>query len=110
MGINMKTTLDVSDALFYSAKEFAKESQTTLRALVEEGLRRVLGDKKTMASQAFQLKDARVGLGGEELISDSRLWAKMHEDHVLERHARVEADMTALLLARESIQQKQPKP
>lgn len=34
----MKTTIDVSDALFVIAKNVARERQTTLRALVEEGL------------------------------------------------------------------------
>ena len=49
MGTHMKTTIELSDALFHSAKELASKSQTTMRALVEEGLRRVLND-----AQAFE--------------------------------------------------------
>lgn len=84
MGDLMKTTIEVSDALFNSAKEFAHSSQTTMRALVEEGLRRVLVDSQTKAKPAFKLKDASVH-GKEPLISDPRRWQQMEEDHVLSR-------------------------
>ena len=46
MGTHMKTTIEISDALFASAKRFAQQRQTTMRALVEDGLRRVLNDSK----------------------------------------------------------------
>ena len=41
MGALMKTTIEVSEALFNSAKEFVRGNRTTMRALVEEGLRRL---------------------------------------------------------------------
>jgi copper homeostasis protein CutC len=44
MGDHMKTTIELSDALFHSAKELTSKSHTTIRALVEAGLRRVLND------------------------------------------------------------------
>ena len=84
MGAHMKTTLEVSDALFSSAKEFASRSQTTMRALVEEGLRRVLSDAKAKVKPAFKLKDASVR-GKAVLISDPRRWQQMEEEHVIER-------------------------
>ena len=56
----MKTTIDVSDALFNSAKALAQQNQTTLRALVEEGLRRVLADSQARAKPAFKLSNASV--------------------------------------------------
>lgn len=80
----MKTTIEVSDALFASAKTFAQQSQTTMRALVEEGLRRVLSDSKAGIKPAFKLKDARVH-GKQILISDPRRWQQMEEDHVASR-------------------------
>ena len=80
----MKTTIEVSDALFSSAKELAHKRQTTLRALVEEGLRRVLSDSNARAKPAFKLKDASVR-GKEMLVADPRRWHQMEEDHVIAR-------------------------
>ena len=60
MGTHIKTTIELSDALFHSAKELASKSQTTMRALVEEGLRRVLNDAQAEAKPAFKLKDVSV--------------------------------------------------
>jgi hypothetical protein len=42
MGSRMKTTIEISDALLEAAKERAREEGTTLRAVVERGLREVL--------------------------------------------------------------------
>lgn len=84
MGTHMKTTIEVSDALFLSAKSFAQQSQTTMRALVEEGLRRVLSDAQPQRKQAFKLADASVR-GKKVLISDSRQWQQMEEEHVVSR-------------------------
>lgn len=84
MGAHMKTTIDVSDALFNSAKEYAHGSQTTLRALVEEGLRRVLADSQAKAKPAFKLQDASVR-GKAVLISDPRQWRQIEEQHVVRR-------------------------
>ena len=80
----MKTTIEVSDALFNSAKELARGNRTTMRALVEEGLRRVLSDSRARAKPAFKLKDARVH-GKEISISDPRHWQRMEEEHVISR-------------------------
>jgi hypothetical protein len=38
----MKTTMELPDGLLIEAKKLAAEEQTTLRALVEQGLRHVL--------------------------------------------------------------------
>jgi len=80
----MKTTIEVSDALFRSAKSFAEQSQTTLRALVEEGLRRVLSDAQTERKQAFKLLDASVR-GSPVLMADPQSWQQMETDHVVSR-------------------------
>lgn len=82
MGANMKTTIEVSDALFHAAKELAQQSQTTLRALIEDGLRRVIHESQTNTKPAFKLKDARVH-GKAMLISDPREWQKLEEDQVI---------------------------
>jgi hypothetical protein len=41
----MKTTVDLADDLLLRAKREAEASHTTLRSLIEEGLREVLGRK-----------------------------------------------------------------
>jgi hypothetical protein len=83
----MKTTIDLTDGLFNSAKALAGARQTTLRALVEEGLRRVLADAQAKAKPAFKLKDARVH-GKKMLISDPRRWQQLEEEHVIARLAK----------------------
>ena len=80
----MKTTIEVSDALFKSAKQLAQRNQTTMRALIEDGLRRVLNDQQTKAKPAFKLKNASVQ-GKEMLIADPRRWQQMEDEHVISR-------------------------
>ncbi len=53
----MKTTIDIADSLLESAKAAAQREGTTLRSLVEEGLRVVLGRHRTKAAR-FRLRDA----------------------------------------------------
>lgn len=55
----MKTTLDIQDALLERAKRYAKRKHRPLRALVEDGLRRVLSDD--VERRAYQLPDRSVG-------------------------------------------------
>jgi hypothetical protein len=58
----MKTTIEISDALLKAAKRHAGERGTTLRALVEEGLRNLLDVAQPRG--AFTLRDASVGGDG----------------------------------------------
>jgi len=46
MYCRMKTTIDIADDLFERAQRLARKEGTTLRALTEEGLRRVLAEKR----------------------------------------------------------------
>lgn len=84
MGAHMKTTIELADALFLSAKQHAQQRQTTLRALVEEGLRQVLG--QAAAPTPFKLADASVQ-GGEMLIKDPRDWPALEDGHLSARIA-----------------------
>ena len=52
----MKTTLDISDPLLNEAKKVAAREGTTLRALVEQGLRQVVAEKKRKPT--FRLRKA----------------------------------------------------
>jgi hypothetical protein len=52
----MKTTVEISDALLEEAKALAAREKSTLRELIEDGLRRVLAGRRQRG--AFQLRDA----------------------------------------------------
>ena len=54
--IHMKTTVDISDELFEETKRQAEKERTTVRALIEEGLRKVLSTRGKM--DTFHLKKA----------------------------------------------------
>jgi hypothetical protein len=52
----MKTTLEISDPLLREARKLAARERTTLRALVEQGLRRVVAEKSRKS--VFRLRKA----------------------------------------------------
>jgi hypothetical protein len=60
MSSHMKTTVQISDPLLRSAKALAREQGTTLAALVEQGLRKVVDEQKRRR-RSFKLRDASVG-------------------------------------------------
>ena len=59
---HMRTSIELSDGLLERARRVARKRGTTLRALVEEGLRRILVEKDL--APAFRLEDASFGEGG----------------------------------------------
>ena len=52
----MKTTVQIPEPLFKEARKVAQEEGTTLKALIEAGLRRIIGDRKQRAP--FKLRKA----------------------------------------------------
>lgn len=56
MGTDMKTTVDISTPLLNEAKRRAAKEHTTVRALIEQGLRRVLAERRRPAP--FRLRKA----------------------------------------------------
>lgn len=68
MVTHVKTTVEVTDELLERAKEAARREGTTLRSLIEEGLRRVM-DERQWPSR-FELHDASVD--GEGLAPEFR--------------------------------------
>ena len=76
-GTRMKTTIEISDDLARKARAHAASEGTTLRALVERGLRQVLrADRKP---HRFKLRDASVGgLGLQAEFRDAD-WQRIRE-------------------------------
>ncbi|HLA77601.1 MAG TPA: type II toxin-antitoxin system VapB family antitoxin [Vicinamibacteria bacterium] len=52
----MKTTVEIADSLLAEARKVAAREQTTVKALVEEGLRRALAERQH--GSAFRLRKA----------------------------------------------------
>jgi hypothetical protein len=64
----MKTTVDLPDSLLREAQEAARADRTTLKALIEAGLRSVLA--RRAAASRFVLRDA--SLDGDGLQPEFR--------------------------------------
>jgi hypothetical protein len=75
MVTHMKTTIEISDALLRAAKRSARARGLTLRALVEEGLRRVLRDE--VAATPFRLR--RASFKGKGTAAGVRDWDAVRE-------------------------------
>jgi Bacterial antitoxin of type II TA system, VapB len=73
----MKTTLDISDSLLQQAKKRALRERTTLRALVEKGLRQVVTEKPRRGS--FRLRKASFkGRGLRPEVADAG-WERVRD-------------------------------
>lgn len=64
----MKTTIEIADDVLEAAQKAARERGTTLRALVELGLRKVIA-KPPKGARAFELR--RASFAGEGLQQDA---------------------------------------
>jgi hypothetical protein len=58
MASHMKTTIHIPDSLFDEAKKVAHREKTTLKALVEEGLRKVVTERSGRGPIEFKLRPA----------------------------------------------------
>jgi hypothetical protein len=79
----MKTTVDLPDDLLIAAKKLAAETRTTLRSLVERGLRKELGDSKSGAARRPRMRWVTVkgGLAPSLDVADrARMMEWLHHD------------------------------
>lgn len=75
----MKTTIDVAEALLREAREVASRDRTTLKDLVQEGLRRVL-DERRPRREAFRLRAIEpVGGGFQPDFADGD-WQRVRDE------------------------------
>jgi hypothetical protein len=81
----MKTTVELPDALLRDAKRAALKERTTVKALIEQGLRAVVADRKR--GGGFTLRKA--SFGGDGLVAGRSLqdWASVREAIYSERGA-----------------------
>ena len=73
----MKTTIEVSDALMMEAKSLAQQHNTTLRALVEQGLEKVLRDLRE--PKPYKMRDFSVLGQGLQPGQENLSWAEVRD-------------------------------
>lgn len=73
----MKTTLEISDPLLREARKLAARERTTLRALVEQGLRRVVTERQRRP--AFRLRKASFKGRGLRLEFQDATWERVRD-------------------------------
>jgi hypothetical protein len=77
MVAHMKTTLEIADPVLSAAKETAHREGTTLRSLVEEGLRLALDRRQR--GERFRLRDASVGGRGIRPELEGASWDEIRD-------------------------------
>jgi hypothetical protein len=77
----VKTTIDISDSLLLAAKHLAVARSTTLRQIIEEGLRSVIEAKQP---EHFRLRDGSFGGGG---MVRKMTWDEIRDEIFLGRGA-----------------------
>jgi hypothetical protein len=73
----MKTTVHIPDTLLEEARKIATRERTTIKALIEEGLRRTIDNRKQKA--AFQLRRATFKGNGLQPDAAGASWEKIRE-------------------------------
>ena len=93
----MKTTVELPDSLLRQAKRLAVKNRTTVKELIEQGLRLVV-DEKTRRG-GFRLRKA--GFRGDGLVSGRSLqdWAAIRDHHLLGARRVIAIDTNILVYA-----------
>ena len=73
----MKTTVEIPDALLGEARKLAAREGTTVRALIEEGLRKVMAERKDVA--AFRLRKASFSGQGLQPGAAGASWERVRD-------------------------------
>lgn len=77
MVTRMKTTVEIADSLLAEAKKTAAREGTTVKALLEEGVRRALAERKS--GPAFRLRKATfAGRGLQSAVSEGS-WERIRD-------------------------------
>ena len=73
----MKTTIEISDSLLEEAKKLAAKEGTTVRAFVEQGLRRIVAERKSKG--LFRLRKASFKGKGLQAGAEDGSWERIRE-------------------------------
>lgn len=73
----MKTTIEISNSLLEEARKLAAKEGTTVRALVEQGLRRVVAERKNRG--VFKLRKATFKGEGLQRGFAGATWEQMRD-------------------------------
>jgi Arc/MetJ family transcription regulator len=73
----MKTTIEISDSLLDEAKKLAAKEGTTIRAFVEQGLRKVVAERKSRG--VFRLRKAAFKGKGIQPGMENATWERIRE-------------------------------
>ena len=73
----MKTTIEISNSLLEEARKLAAREKTTVRALVEQGLRQVLTERKSRG--VFKLRKASFKGQGLQSEFAGATWERIRE-------------------------------
>jgi CRISPR/Cas system-associated protein Csm6 len=74
---HMKTTMQIPENLFEEARKLAQRERTTMKALVEEGLRRIISERKRRS--AFRLRKATFKGAGLQPHVTGASWEQIRE-------------------------------
>ncbi|HJU62033.1 MAG TPA: type II toxin-antitoxin system VapB family antitoxin [Candidatus Binatia bacterium] len=73
----MKTTIEISDSLLEEARKLAAKEGTTVRAFVEQGLRRIVAERKSRG--VFKLRKASFGGNGLHPGAAGARWEQIRD-------------------------------
>jgi len=74
---NMKTTVQIPDSIFEEARKIAQHEKTTMKALIQEGLRRIISERKRRGR--FKLRKATFKGNGLQPHLAGASWDKIRE-------------------------------
>jgi predicted DNA-binding ribbon-helix-helix protein len=73
----MKTTINISDALHEEVRKIARIEKTTMKDLIEEGLRRIISDRKRKSD--FHPRKVTFKGNGLQAHMEGISWEKIRE-------------------------------
>ncbi len=80
MVTHMKTTIEIADALLKRAQAAARSEGVTLRSLVEQGLREVLGQRAQARKEPFRLRRTKARGGGFMPGFENAAWPALRDE------------------------------